>query len=125
MKTKLLTMFAATVLWIGFFSLPVGQTGCAALNTPSAKSTEVVTLKVLGASRDTAMKVAAQLYKDGKLSDAQWVKLRDLHDKFQGAYNLAVDAVKGDTSTFANADMLALFGELSALILSYQTPPSP
>lgn len=96
-----------------------GPVGCQ--TAPSARSTEVTTLRVLGASVDTSMKIAAQLLKDGKITWTQWDRIAEFHDKqFQPAFNLAVAAVQADLSTVASPDLLALFGQLSAIIASYQ-----
>lgn len=69
------------------------------------------------------MKVAAGLLRDGKITRAQWDKLAAFHDAvFQPAYNLAVAGVQADLSSVASPDILALFGQLAAIVASYQRP---
>lgn len=99
-------------------------TGCQ--TAPSARTAEVTTLKILGASVDASMKVAAQLLKDGKITWAQWDDIATFHDqKFQPAYNLAVAAVRSDLSSAASPDLMALFGSLQGIIAAYQPRTAP
>lgn len=99
-------------------AVPLAPTGCQ--TAPAERTTQVTTLKVLGASRDAAMKTAAQLLKDGKITWEQWDKIAKAHDKFQTAYRLAVAAVKADLSSAASSDLMALWGELAALVTTFQ-----
>ncbi len=89
-------------------------TGCS--TPPSERVVAVTTLKALGAARDTAMQVAGQLWRDGKINDAQRDKIIAFHDgTFQPAYRLAVAGVQSDL-TLASPDLLNLFAQLQALI---------
>lgn len=120
MKNKILFWLA---LAVAAPALPVIETGCSL--APSQRSAEVTTLKVLGASVDASMKVAAQLLHDGKITWPQWQKLADFHDnKFQPAYNLAVAAVQADLSSVASPDLLNLAAQLASIVASYQ-PTAP
>ncbi len=49
------------------------------------------TLGVLGVSYDTAMKGAAELKKQGKVTDAQWAQIDQAGRAFYVAYNGAID----------------------------------
>ncbi len=83
---------------------------------PSARVQEVTTLKALGAARDAAMQVAGQMWRDGKITDAQRDKIIYYHDQaFQPAYNLAIQGVQAST-TEASPDLLKLVAGLQALI---------
>lgn len=91
--------------------------GCAA---PSTRVQEVKTLKVVGLSVDATMKLAAQLYHDGKIGANLWQKIADIHDRqFQPAFNLAVQAVQSDLSSVASPDLAALAAQLAALLAPY------
>ena len=94
-------------------------TGCS--TAPTQRTTEVTTLKIVGASIDASMKIAADLYKKGKITPAQWAEIADLHDnKIQPAYNLAVVSVQADLSSIASTDLVNLAVQLAALIQRYQ-----
>lgn len=98
--------------------LPIsGPIGCA--TAPSSRVAEVKTLQVVGASVDTAMKLAAQLYHDGKMGAAQWDQVAAIHGKFRPAYNLAVAAVQADLSSPASPDLAALAAQLVALVATF------
>lgn len=89
-------------------------TGCS--TAPSERVVAVTTLKTLGEARNTAMQVAGQLWRDGKITDAQRDKIIAFHDGvFQPAYRLAVAGVQSDL-TVASPDLLNLFAQLQALI---------
>lgn len=93
---------------------PLAVTSCS--TAPSERTQAVMTLKLLGSSRDTAMQVAGQLWRDGKIDDVRRDKIIAYHDNvFQPAYRLAVQGVQADL-TLASPDLLKLFGELQALI---------
>ncbi len=95
-------------------ALPMASTSCS--TAPSARVQEVTTLKALGAARDAAMQVAGQMWRDGKITDAQRDKIIAYHDNvFQPAYRLAVTGVQGDLS-LASPDLINLFTQLQALI---------
>lgn len=97
---------------------PVLPTGCR--TAPTERVSTVVTLKVIGASVDASMKLAAQLVRDQRITWEQWRVIADFHDqKFQPAYNLAVAAVQSDLSSVASPDLLALAGQLAVIVNSY------
>jgi hypothetical protein len=111
MKLRILTLLAAMLFCVG---VPVITTSCS--TAPSERVVAVTTLKALGAARDTAMQVAGQMWRDGKIDDAQRDKIIAYHDNvFQPAYRLAVQGVQSDL-TFASPDLIALFAQLQALI---------
>lgn len=97
---------------------PLAPLGCK--TAPSERQVEVKSLLVVGTSVDAAMKVAAQLVKDGYLTGDQWGKIATAHARYQQAFKLAVDAVKSDLSMAAPADLVRLSTELIAIIQSYQ-----
>lgn len=105
---------AATLVLLNF------HTGCT--TTPTERTTQVTTLKVLGASRDAAMKTAAQLLKDGKITWKQWDEIAKVHEQFQAAYRLAVVTVQSDLSSVASPDLMKLWGELASLVATFQKP---
>lgn len=97
---------------------PLAPIGCN--SSPSSRVQQVQTLKGVGASVDTAMKVAARLLKDGKITREQWDKLAAFHDnKFQPAYKFAVSLVRSDLSSVASPDILSLLSELLAIVDSF------
>lgn len=114
---KLRTLLLSLALCAG---VPLAPVGCQ--SAPTERTTQVVTLKVLGASRDAAMKTAAQLLKDGKITWEQWDKIAKTHDRFQAAYRVAVLAVRADLSSVASPDLMALWSELAALVATFQKP---
>lgn len=91
---------------------------------PSERVQAVTTLKAIGLSVDAAMKVAAQMLKDGKIDGSQWGKIANAHAKFQDAFRLAVKAVGSDLA-LASPDLLSLGGDLLAIVASYQPKPTP
>lgn len=94
------------------------MSGCQ--TAPSARVEQVKTLKIVGASVDATMKVAAQLYHDGKISAEVWGKIAAIHDtQFQPAFNFAVQAVQADVSSVASPDLVTLSLQLAALIAPY------
>lgn len=98
--------------------VPLAPVGC---NTvPSERTTQVTTLKVLGASRDAAMTTAAQLLKDGKITWKQWDEIAKVHEQFQAAYRLALVAVQSDLSSVASPDLMAIWGKLASLVATFQ-----
>ena len=100
--------------------VPVAFEGCK--SAPSERVQEVKTLKIVGATIEAGMKTAAQMYKNGQITEAQWNRLADLHDnKVQPAFRLAVQTAQADLSSAASIDLLNVVTELSNLILSYQT----
>jgi len=104
-KLLLILLFAVT---------PLAYQGCS--TPPSERVVQVQTLKALGQARDAAMKVAGQLWRDGKITDAKRDEIIAFHDnKFQKAYLLAVNGVQADL-TLASPDLLNLFTQLQALI---------
>jgi hypothetical protein len=109
-------------LWISValcVSTPLIPIGCK--TAPSERMVEVQTLKTVGAGVDAAMKVAAMLYTDRKITTAQWQRVADFHDqKFQPAYNLAVAIVRADLSSAASPDLVAIFSQLLALVDALQ-----
>lgn len=114
-----IVLFAA--LWVGFFSLPVYETGCAAGSTQQAKT--VQTLKIVGQTAKTGMDGSTQLLKQGSITVAQWQKIADFYDnKFQPAYTLAVATAHADVSSLASPALLTLAGDFAALVAQYSTP---
>lgn len=112
---KLLLVFALAVA-----SLPV-FTGCQ--TAPDQRVFAVQTLKAVGESADAAVGLSAQLYRDGKITPAQARQVLDFYNlKFQPSYRVAVSAVNSDLSTIASPDVMNLASQLSALVLSLQSP---
>lgn len=97
--------------------LPVGcQTA------PSERVQEVKTLKAVGLAVDGTMRLAAQLYHDGKISADVWRQVALVHDaQFQPAFNLAVKAVQSDLSSVASPDLVGLASQLAAILTPYLT----
>lgn len=101
-----------------FLPAALATTGCH--TAPTARVQQVTTLKVIGATVDTAMTTAAHLLKDDRITWAQWQRIAAFHDEqFQPAFNLAVAAVQADLDSVASPDVVALAGQLSALIAPY------
>lgn len=113
MKTRVLATLLALLMAT---AVPLAVTGCG--TAPAGRVTEVKTLKAAGATADTAMKLAAQLYHDGRITADKWNAIADFHtQKFRPAYNLAVAAVQSDL-TPASPELWALAGQLAALVES-------
>ena len=106
------------------FAVPLVGPGCQ--TAPSERVAAVLSLKGVGAARDAAMKTAAQLLKDGRISLVQWRRIADLHDhRLQPAYRLAVAVVKADLSSAASPDVVALLNILLETIAEFTNPPAP
>jgi hypothetical protein len=83
---------------------------------PSARVTQVRTLKVIGASVDSTMKLAARLYVDGEITREQWDKIALIHDKYQVVYNAAVMAVQANLDSLASPELIDIANQLANLI---------
>jgi len=93
-------------------------------SAPTERTTEVKTLKVIGASADASMKLATQLLADGKITREQWNKIANFFDtKFQPAFGLAVTAVRSDLNNTAPSDVIALSVQLAGLVAAYIPEP--
>lgn len=104
-----------TIILILALAFAPALTSCS--TPPAERSQAVMTLKVVGATRDAAMKVAGQLWREGKISDAKRDEIIAFHDnRLQPAYNLAVAAVQADLNSLANPELISLLGQLQALI---------
>lgn len=109
---RLIFLICAAVLCVPI--LPSCQTA------PTARVTEVKTLKAVGLAVDGTMRLAAQLYHDGKISAQTWQQVADAHDKeFQPAYNLAVKAVQMNLDSVASSDLITLASSLAAILTPY------
>lgn len=95
------------------------STGCT--TQPSARTSTVQTLGIVGASADGSMKLLAQLRHDGKLTAAQWDEIAAIHAQYRTAYNLAVVAVQGDFTSIASDGLTTLVAQLAALAVKYQS----
>jgi hypothetical protein len=115
MKTHRI-VFALVVMFV-VFSAPLTFTSCS--TPPSERHVEVTTLKVLGASVDASMQIAAGMLRNRQITFAQWQEIKGVHEKFQASYNIAVAAVKSDLSAVAPEDLVAMATNLSTLIQSF------
>lgn len=110
--------FCAALVWIA----PLALTSCS--HAPTERTSEVKTLKVIGASADASMKLATQLLADGKITREQWNKVAVFFDtKFQPAFGLAVSAVKSDLSAIASPEIVTLSVQLAGIVASYLPEP--
>lgn len=107
-------------LFLGVFVAPVVTfTGCS--SAPSQRTTEVVTLKVIGATADAGMTTAAQMLKAGQISVVQFQKVAEFYDmKFQPAYRLAVQSVQYNLDSVSSPDLVLLASQLGELVLQLQ-----
>lgn len=111
------------ILIICLLAAPVAfVTSCAA---PSTRVQEVKTLKVVAVSVDATMKVAAQMYHDGKISAVTWTQIAVAHDRFQAAFNVAVKAVQSNLDSYASPDILTLAAQISSVLAPYLNKTSP
>lgn len=109
------------ILLLGLLA-PISLT-TACHTSPNQRVNEVKTLKIVGASVDTTMKLAAKLYVDGKISQAQWATIADIHDhKFQPVFKAAVTAVQANLDSVADPALIQIAADLSALLNSYSQP---
>jgi|GEM_PF-2964372 len=118
MKKIHIVLFAA--LWLGFFSLPVLQTGCS--TAPDQRTQVVQTLKIVGQSAKTSMDAATTLLKQGSITVDQWQKIASVYDnQFQSSYTLAVAAAHSDLTNVASPDLIGLAAQLAALVAQVTT----
>lgn len=114
---KIRHILAGVALWVGFFSLPVLQTGCT--SAPETRVAEVQTLKAVGLSAKTAMDAATTLLKQNSITLAQWMRVADLYDhEFQPAYRVAVNAVQSDLAP-ASPQLINVGAQIVQLVASY------
>lgn len=97
---------------------PILLMSCATSQT--VHNVEVKSILVVATGVDEAMKVAAQLVKDGFLTRTQWDSIAAVHVKYQALLKLTVDAVKNNTNAPAPADLIALSTEVISMINSYR-----
>jgi hypothetical protein len=113
MKTNIIILSCALVLSGG----TMAYVGCTTTSQVQAGQT----LQAVGLAVDAAMKTAAGMYHNNQITAAQWAQIADIHDnKFQPAFNLAVQAVQANLSSIASPDVVALASQLSALVASFQ-----
>jgi hypothetical protein len=118
MKNKLLRLLPLVLALAVATPVVINFSGC---QTPvDQRTTAVTTLKVVGLTADTAMKLAADAYHNNQIRPDQWQAIADFHDqKFLPAYNTAVQAVQADLSSIATPDVIALCQQLGALIQAF------
>lgn len=122
MKIRLITVLCSTLLWVGFFSLPLGMTSCS--TPPSARVVQYQTLQAVGTAAQTAVRASTQALKDGSVTVDQWQKIADFYDnKWQPAYTVAVVAAQSDLSSAASPDLQNLLQQL--LMLANQLTKKP
>jgi len=113
MKKLHVILFAA--VWLGFFSLPVLQTGCS--TTPDQRVQTVQTLKVVGQSAKTSMDTATQLLKQGAITVEQWQKVASVYDNsWQPIYSVAVNAAHSNLNSVADPELIGIAAQLAALV---------
>lgn len=104
------------------FATPLAlvQTGCSTV--PSARTTEVTTLKIVGDTAKTGMDAATQLLKQGQITVVQWQKVATFYDtQFQPVFALAVATAQSDLTSVASPDLIALGGQLATLVAQLST----
>jgi len=124
-----------TILFLCLMLTLMLPTACVGPNesSPSRVKVTVLTLKVVGASVDSSMRLAAQLLRDGKITRAQWDAIAQIHDQeFQPAFRAAVGATQRVISSSPDPlDLLAdpaiteIAGRIAALITRYQDHTHP
>lgn len=108
-------LFALALL----FALPF-QPGCS--TAPSARVVQTQSLIATGQIAETAVGVAAQLLKDGKITPSQARMVADLYDNdFQPAFRVAVAAAQNDMAA-ATPELVALASQIASLVAQYQKP---
>lgn len=119
MKPKLRLFILPVLVWAGFFALPITQTGC---STPvDARHAQYATLKAVGDAADGVVATSAHLYASGVISADQANSIKTLFDtKFHPAYILAMNAAHTDLSTDVPQNLIAIAGQLAALLQTYQ-----
>lgn len=96
-------------------AVPVFHSGCA--TTGRTQVVQAQTLKSVGQLAEAAVSTTALLYRDGKVTADQAREVNDFFDKtFQPSFRLALAAVKGDANAVASADVVALAGQLTAIV---------
>lgn len=120
MKTLRNVLFGVA-LWVGFFSLPLGQTGC----TTTQQATTYKTLDAVGQTAKASLDASTALLKQGSITVAQWQKIANAYDlDFQPAYNLAVLAA-GSTAAPAPPTLVAKQAAITASVDQLKTSTAP
>lgn len=121
MKTLIRSYLAVLLIAALGVAVPLANTGCS--TAPSARVSQVMTLKAVGHSAEAAVQSTARLYQAGTITAAQARQVMDIYDqKFQPAFRLAVTAVNSNLDTVSSPDLVILAAELSALIIQFTTP---
>lgn len=119
-KSLRVLLFVCFVCLVGNVALTTGCTTSVSSRTAAAS-----TLKIVGLSAKGAIDSAAVLLREEKITRAQWDKVAAFYDlKFQPAFALAIVAAQSDLSSPASADVLALAGQLTALVASFTEKPA-
>jgi len=119
---KFISIIAILSLWVGFFSLPISQTGCK--STPEQRTQTVQTLKIVGQSAKTSMDAATQLLKQGSISVAQWQKVATVYDtQWQPTYAIAVNAAHSNLDSIADPELIGIAAQLAALVAEFSNHP--
>lgn len=123
MKPTRLSLILLFALPLGLFVFPVLPiAGCRSV--PSQRTTEVVTLKVIGATAEAGMATAVQMLKAGQISVVQFQRVATFYDtRFQPVYRMAVQSVQYDLNSMSSPDLVLLASELGAMILQLQSHP--
>ncbi len=97
---------------------PAIHTGC---GSPTSRNATVATLLTVGHTAEAAVSLSAQLYADGKITEAQAYAVLDGYNrKFQPAYRIARTAAKFDPNAIAPLELVSLASELTNLVNSYR-----
>jgi hypothetical protein len=111
MKNLLLILALAT-------AMPLAHTGC---STPTTRNTAVATLKAVGHTAEAAVSLSAQLYADGKITEAQAYAVFDAYNtRYLPAFRVARTAARFDGNAVAPLELINIANDLAALVASYR-----
>lgn len=122
MKTRLGLIALLSISFAVTLVVPA-LTGCS--TPPTQRVTAAQTLKATGQIAEGAVTVAAQLFRDGRITAVQARQVMDFYDnRFQPAFRLAVATGQSDLQP-ASPDLVALATQLAALVAEFQRKAAP
>jgi hypothetical protein len=108
-------IFAVFLLHLAALAGVLALPGCA--TAPAARTEAATTLRIVGLTAKAGIDSAALLFRDGKITSAQWAAIAGFYDlKFQPAFELAVATARADLASPASPELIALAAQFAALV---------
>ena len=108
------------ILLIALAFAPVVYNGCQ--TAPADRVSTYKTLLAIGEAAKASLDGSTQLLKQGSITVDQWQRVATIYDtRFQPTYHAAVITAKGDLSSVASPDLIAIAAELATLVATFSS----